>query len=201
MCHALAAASAGAVAVHFAEGARNAQPERHAGVGRGALALVGLFQALSEDGLPEGSQTTGSSVAAPATACSFCPTHRRPARQRTVGGGKVIENDPAWSWAEPARRAVAFAAFGRRSRRPPQPRRSVPAGRPLRRGPTARRTPCRRGDQTCWCRSRRQMRRSTTALDQRAGASASRPGTWRKGHGLPEQWDGLPFRASLRSRP
>ena len=28
-----------------------------------------------------------------------------------AGGGAVIENDPAWAWADPAERDAAFAAF------------------------------------------------------------------------------------------
>jgi hypothetical protein len=108
----------------------------------------------------------------------------------------VLKNDPEWRWADPAGRPAAFAAFREAIAK------HIPSA-PVRvtGGPVGRYAiPYRSGSQLVvavtndfgWVQitNRRQV---PTEINEPPRAATSVRVEWRRGHGLPEQIDGLPF--------
>jgi hypothetical protein len=107
-------------AVHFGERARTPAATTIGRRGRCSGRWVGAFQALSEDGLPVGivndHQLRRGELAGYSLLVLPDPGKLSEAQQQAVAtfaasGGAVIENDPAWAWADPAERDEAFASF------------------------------------------------------------------------------------------
>lgn len=193
-------------AIHFAERARNALEDKYRAAWEEVLwPLVGAFQALSEDGLPVGvvndHQLQRGELAGYRLLVLPDPAKLTTAQEQAVaafaaGGGAVLENDPAWRWADPAGRTGAFAAFREAIAKyvPSAPVHVTggPAGRyaiPYRSGS---RLVVAVTNDFSWVQitNRRQV---PTQINEPPRAATSVRVEWRRGHGLPEQIDGLPF--------
>ena len=198
-------------AVHFAEGARNARNQNYLLAWEEVLwPLVGSFQALSEDGLPVGivndhqlerGELAGYRVLVLPDRAALTPAQQHSVAAFTAGGGKVIENDPAWSWADPAGRAAAFAAF----RAAISSKLAATAPVSVTGGPPGRYAVSYRSDgrlvvavtnDFSWVQITKRRMPGDPPLpptNEPAPPAAGVRVTWRKGHGLPEQWDWFPF--------
>jgi hypothetical protein len=198
-------------AVHFAEGARNARNQNYLLAWEEVLwPLVGSFQALGEDGLPVGivndhqlerRELAGYRVLVLPDRAALTPAQEQSVAAFTAGGGKVIENDPTWSWADPAGRAAAFAAFRAAISS------KLVATAPVRvtGGPPGRYAVSYRSDGRLvvavtndfkWVQITKRRMAGNPPLpptNEPAPPAAGIRVTWRKGNGLPEQWDGSPF--------
>jgi hypothetical protein len=195
-------------AVHFAEHARNARKNNHRAAWEEVLwPLVGSFQALSEDGLPVGivndNQLERGELAGYRVLVLPDPAALTSGQQQAVAafaaGGAVIENDPAWAWADPAGPSAALAAF--RAAIPAKHVATAPVQ--VTGGPPGRyAVPYRNGGRLVvavtndfsWVQitSRGEQLSDAEIHDPPPPAAGVRV-TWRKGHGLPETWDGFPF--------
>jgi len=196
-------------AVHFAEQARNAREDGYRAAWEEVLwPLVGAFQALSEDGLPVGivndHQLERGELAGYRVLGLPDPSKLTAGQQQAVAafkasGGTVIENDPAWAWADTAGQAAAFAAFRARISS------KLAAAAPVRvtGGPPGRYAVSYRNDgrlvvavtnDFSWVQiTKRNGGLPEDEINEPAPPAAGVRVTWRKGHGLPETWDGLPF--------
>ena len=194
-------------AVHFAEGARNARKDDYRRAWEEVLwPLVGAFQALSEDGLPVGivndHQLQRGELAGYRVLCLPDPGKLTAGQQQAVaafaaGGGTVIENDPEWDWADPAGRDAAFAAF--RAELSSKLVANAPVG--VVGGPSGRYAVAYRSgvrlvvavtNDFSWVQITHRDNVPSEINDPPPPAGGVHV-TWRKGHGLPETWDGLPF--------
>jgi len=195
-------------AVHFAERARNARGDDYRAAWEEVLwPLVGAFQALSEDGLPVGivndHQLQRGELAGYRVLVLPDPGKLTAAQQQAVaafrtGGGAVIENDPAWAWSDPVGRDAAFAAF-----RAAILKHIVTAPVRITGGPAGSYAVGYRSggrlvvavtNDFSWVQiTNRGEPLSPLETNQPAPPAAGVQVTWRKGHGLPETWDGLPF--------
>jgi hypothetical protein len=194
-------------AVHFAERARNARGDDYRTAWEEVLwPLVGAFQALSEDGVPVGivndHQLQRGELAGYRVLVLPDPGKLSEAQQQAVAafaasGGAVIENDPAWPWADPARREEAFASF----RAAISSKLLATAPVRIAGGPTGRYAVSYRSGERLvvavtndfgWVQITNR-RKVPSEVNEPAPPAAGVQVTWRKGHGLPETWDGLPF--------
>jgi hypothetical protein len=205
--HLVAAQPVRWAAVHFAEQARNQRANHFRAAWEEVLwPTVGAFQALSEDGLPVGivndHQLQRGELDGYRLLVLPDPAKLTAAQQQTVAafdtrGGTVIENDPAWPWADPDQRDAAFAAF--RSSISSKLRVTAPvsvAGGPAGRYAISYRSGGRLvvalTNDFSWVQITNPDNIPDKINDAAPPASGVRV-TWRKGHGLPETWDGLPF--------
>jgi hypothetical protein len=192
-------------AVHFAERARNARADDYAAAWREVLwPTVGPYQALSEDGLPVGvvndhqlgrGDLAGYRLLVLPAPGELTAGQRKAVAAFVAGGGVVVENDPAWPWSDAARRDTAFAAFRAaiRAHLSAAPLR-VALGRPGRYAVAYRgagRLVVAVTNDFGWVQitSRNDV---PPDVNEPAPPAAGVRVMWRKGHGLPETWDGLP---------
>jgi hypothetical protein len=110
----------------------------------------------------------------------------------------VIENDPAWAWADPAGQDAAFAGFRARI----SSKLAATAPVLVSGGPSGRYAVSYRNDGRLvvavtndfnWVQITKRDSLPETEINEPAPPIADVRVTWRKGHGLPETWDGLPF--------
>jgi hypothetical protein len=196
-------------AVHFAERARNARGDKYRQAWEEVLwPFVGAFQAFSEDGLPVGivndhqlarGELAGYRVLVLPDRGKLTATQEQAVAGFAADGGTVIENDPAWAWADPAGRDAAFAAF----RAKISSKLAVTAPVRVTGGPAGRYAISYRSGERLvvavtnnfsWVQiTNRRKVLDPSEVNDPAPPAAGISVTWRKGHGLPETWDGLPF--------
>ncbi len=192
-------------AVHFPERARNDHDDRYREAWEQVLwPLVGAFQALSEDGFPVGivndHQLERGALAG--YRVLVLPTEDlTPAQQQAVTafrtrGGIVLKNDPAWGWADPGTRDAAFAGFRRalqqRLAAPPLYVPGKPDGCYSVAYLSGGRLVVAVTNDFRWVQITNR-RNVPNVVNDPAPSVSGVEASWRKGHGLPETWDWLPF--------
>jgi hypothetical protein len=193
-------------ALHFAEDARNAHGDRHREAWATVLwPLVGAFQVLSEDGLPVGvvndhqlerGELAGYRVLVLPARDELTPAQEQAVKRFAAGGGVVIETDRRLDWSTPVGRTAAFAAL-RAAFRPhvlTAPLRV--SGGPGGRYGIAYRSGSRLVVAVTNDFSFVQITKRDDVPDEIHRPPPPASGVqvvWRKGHKLPERWDGLPF--------
>jgi hypothetical protein len=196
-------------AVHFAEQARNARADNYRAAWEEVLwPLVGAFQALSEDGFPVGivndHQLEHRGLAGYRVLVLPDPSTLTAGQKQTVAafaasGGTVIENDPAWAWADPAGQDAAFAAFRARissklaATAPVRVTGVLPGRYAVSYRNDGRLVVAVTNDFEWVQITKRGDVLSDAETNDPAGSVAGVRVMWRKGHGLPETWDGVPF--------
>jgi hypothetical protein len=197
-------------ALHFAERARNERGERYRVAWTEVLwPIVGAFQVLSEDGLPVGvvndhqleeAELAGYRVLVLPTPGELTPRQKQAVSAFTSRGGVVIENDPTWDWRDPARRETTFAAL-RAAFRPHVVTAPIRvSGLPPKRYGVGYRAGQRLvvavTNDFSWVQitKRDDVPSPNPAPPPASGVQV----VWRKAHGLPQKWDGLPW-PSLRA--
>jgi hypothetical protein len=193
-------------AVHFAERARNERGTDYRGAWLHMLwPLVGAFQVLSEDGLPVGvvndhqleqGELAGYRVLVLPARDELTARQEKAVSAFAARGGVVIENDRMWDWSDPAGRETAFAALRAAFRRHvvTAPLR-VSGGPPGRYGVAYRngsRLVVAVTNDFGWVQITKREDLPSEIHQPPPPASGVQV-AWRKGHKLPETWDGLPF--------
>ena len=199
-------------AVHFAERARNHRDNNHRAAWEQVLwPMVGAFQVLSEEGLPVGvvndHQLEQGELAGYRLLMIPDREHLTPSQTRVVAdfaaaGGTVVDNDRSWVWGDPGGRAAALAAL-----RAVLLRHAATAPLRISGGPPGRYgVGYRKGgalvvavtNDFSWVQiTGRPEEDDETDVDSvvnpRPPPASRVKVAWRRGHGLPEKWDEIPF--------